>query len=114
MLYPLLHFCIIVALVCCTTEHFPFQPCTENLFFVLFHEFRVTLSPVLLEMIQSNHALVSPSDLNAILRKDAVYNAAGLAAFDLYDEVRGYFCVDIIIWTFLDVNCILFILFMVF
>lgn len=78
-------------------EHFLFQPCTENLFFVLFHEFRVTLSPVLLEMIQSNHALVSPSDLNAILRKDAVYNAAGLAAFDLYDEVRGCFCVDIII-----------------
>lgn len=64
------------------------RPCTENLFFVLFHEFRVTLSPVLLEMIQSNHALVSPSDLNAILRKDAVYNAAGLAAFDLYDEVN--------------------------
>lgn len=64
-----------------------FQPCTESLFLALFHEFRVTLSPVLLEMIQSNHALVSPSDLNAILRKDAVYNAVGLAAFDLYDEV---------------------------
>jgi len=40
-----------------------------------------------MEMIQSNHALVSPSDLNAILRKDAVYNAVGLAAFELYDEV---------------------------
>jgi hypothetical protein len=96
MLHPLLHLCIIVALACCATEHCLFQPCTENLFFVLFHEFRVTLSPVLLEMIQSNHALVSPSDLSAILRKDAVYNAAGLAAFDLYDEVRGYFLVNII------------------
>ncbi|PSN49429.1 Importin-11 [Blattella germanica] len=64
------------------------RPCTESLFLALFHEFRVTLSPVLLEMIQNNHALVSPSDLNAILRKDAVYNAVGLAAFDLYDEVN--------------------------
>ncbi|KDR15146.1 importin-11 [Zootermopsis nevadensis] len=64
------------------------RPCTESLFLALFHEFRVTLSPVLLEMIQNNHALVSPSDLSAILRKDAVYNAVGLAAFDLYDEVN--------------------------
>jgi hypothetical protein len=48
-------------------------------------------------MIQSNHALVPPSDLNAILRKDAVYNAVGLAAFDLYDEVRAYFSADNII-----------------
>ena len=71
------------------------QPCTESLFLALFHEFRVTLSPVLLEMIQSNHALVSPSDLNAILRKDAVYNAVGLAAFDLYDEVWPCFSVII-------------------
>lgn len=63
------------------------RPCTETVFLAMFHEFRETLAPVLLEMIQNNHALVSPSDLNAILRKDAVYNAVGLAAFDLYDEV---------------------------
>ncbi|GLH14983.1 Importin-11 [Gryllus bimaculatus] len=64
------------------------RPCTESLFLALFHEFRVTLVPVLLEMIQNNHALVPPEDLNAILRKDAVYNAVGLAAFDLYHEVN--------------------------
>jgi hypothetical protein len=73
------------------------QPCTESLFLALFHEFRATLSPVLLEMIHSNHALVSPSDLNAILRKDAVYNAVGLAAFDLYDEVCTYVSINTII-----------------
>lgn len=64
------------------------RPCTETLFLTLFHEFRVTLVPVLLEMIQNNYALVPPSDLNAILRKDAVYNAVGIAAFDLYHEVN--------------------------
>jgi hypothetical protein len=51
-------------------------------------------------MIQTNHALVSPSDLNAILRKDAVYNAVGLAAFDLYDEVGAYIYINIFIITF--------------
>lgn len=64
------------------------QPCMETVFVTLFHEFRETLAPVLLEMIQSTNCLVSPDDLNAILRKDAIYNAVGLAAFDLYDEVN--------------------------
>lgn len=30
---------------------------------------------------------ISPDDLPGILKKDAVYNAVGLAAFDLYDDV---------------------------
>ncbi|XP_049837055.1 importin-11 isoform X1 [Schistocerca gregaria] len=64
------------------------RPCTEALFLALFHEYRTILTPVLLDMIRNNHALVDPSDLNAILRKDAVYNAVGIAAFDLYDEVN--------------------------
>ncbi|KAL0270682.1 UNVERIFIED_CONTAM: hypothetical protein PYX00_008008 [Menopon gallinae] len=61
--------------------------CTYWLFVALFHEYREPLSPVLLELIQKNHHLVSPQDMDGILRKDAVYNAIGLAAFDLYDEV---------------------------
>ncbi|XP_063215721.1 importin-11-like isoform X2 [Bacillus rossius redtenbacheri] len=64
------------------------RPCTETVFVTLFHEFRATLSPVLLSMVQSSHSLVPPDDLTAILRKDAVYNAVGLAAFDFYDEVN--------------------------
>lgn len=66
---------------------FMFQPCTESLFLGLFHEFYSILSPLLLELIQQNHAPVDPFDLPAILSKDAVYNAVGLAAFDMYDEV---------------------------
>ena len=60
----------------------------------LFREFRLSLVPVLLDMIRSNETLVDPSDLGAILQKDAVYKAVGLAAFELYDEVMmtKYFC----------------------
>ncbi|XP_071449865.1 importin-11 [Hetaerina americana] len=63
------------------------RPCTQTLFVTIFHEYRDVLSPILLEMIRNNHDPVPPSDLEGILRKDAVYNAVGLAAFDLYDEV---------------------------
>ncbi|XP_017775673.1 PREDICTED: importin-11 [Nicrophorus vespilloides] len=63
------------------------RPSMETVFVTLFHEFRDTLAPVLLEMIRETHVIVSPEDLQGILRKDAVYNAVGLAAFDMYDEV---------------------------
>lgn len=63
------------------------QPCTESLFVGLFHDFRTTLTPLLLQLISQNHAPADPHNLPAILFKDAVYNAVGLAAFDLYDEV---------------------------
>lgn len=38
--------------------------------------------------MQRHHQPVDPNNLHAILVKDAVYNAVGLAAFDLYDEVK--------------------------
>lgn len=31
---------------------------------------------------------INPNDLPSILRKDAIYNAVGLTATDLFDEVR--------------------------
>lgn len=64
------------------------RPCTESLFVTVLHEFTSVLSPVLMGMLQSNHGPVAESDLNAILLKDAIYNAVGLAAFDLYDEIN--------------------------
>ena len=42
---------------------------------------------MLVEMVRSSAGPVSPQDLRALLHKDAVYNAVGLAAFDLYDEI---------------------------
>lgn len=63
------------------------RPCTETLFVVLFHEYRNALTPVLMEMVQSSHNPVDPSDFMGILQKDAVYNAVGLAAFELFDDI---------------------------
>ncbi|XP_044739459.1 importin-11 [Chrysoperla carnea] len=73
---------------CGESWKYSLRPSTETVFVTLFHEFRQTLAPVLLEMINASHGLVSPTDLPAILHKDAIYSAAGLAAFDLYDEIN--------------------------
>ncbi|XP_046626086.1 importin-11 [Neodiprion virginianus] len=64
------------------------RPCTESVFLAVFHQFRDVLASVLVELMQSHHQPVDPNNLHAILLKDAVYNAVGLAAFDLYDEVN--------------------------
>ncbi len=63
------------------------RPCCESAFLSVFHEFREDLTPVLVGILNDHSGSIPPGDLQAILRKDAVYNAVGLAAFDLYDEV---------------------------
>ena len=40
-----------------------------------------------MSLVRDNHAPVDPANLTAILKKDAIYNAVGLAAFDLYDDI---------------------------
>ncbi|KAF7386417.1 importin-11 isoform X1 [Vespula maculifrons] len=64
------------------------RACTQLVFLAIFHQFKDVLASVLVDLIQKHHQPVEPSDLHAILLKDAVYNAVGLAAFDLYDEVN--------------------------
>ncbi|XP_006081479.1 importin-11 isoform X2 [Myotis myotis] len=63
------------------------RPCTEVLFIDIFHEYNQTLTPVLLEMMQRLQGPTNVEDMNALLIKDAVYNAVGLAAFELFDSV---------------------------
>ncbi|XP_040436084.1 importin-11 isoform X1 [Falco naumanni] len=63
------------------------RPCTEVLFIDIFHEYNQTLTPVLLEMVQSLQGSTNMEDTNAVLIKDAVYNAVGLAAYELFDSV---------------------------
>ncbi|KAL0821295.1 hypothetical protein ABMA28_005894 [Loxostege sticticalis] len=63
------------------------RPCTEALFMELF-QFRNVLAPELVRLLASlQQSQIAPDDLPSILKKDAVYNAVGLAAFDLYDDV---------------------------
>ena len=61
----------------------------DTVFVTIFHEYREMLAPVILEMIGSTNVIVSPDDMPQILKKDAIYNATALCAFDLYDEVRN-------------------------
>ena len=42
---------------------------------------------MMVEMVHNTAGPVNSQDLRALLNKDAVYNAVGLAAFDLYDEI---------------------------
>ncbi|XP_048255112.1 importin-11-like [Haliotis rufescens] len=63
------------------------RPCTEVLFLTIFKEFRLSLTPILMEMVQSIHGPCDPDSLEAILKKDAIYNAVGLASYDLYDDI---------------------------
>ncbi|XP_043263596.1 importin-11 isoform X1 [Colletes gigas] len=64
------------------------RPCTVSVFLAFFHQFKEVCASVLVELMQRHHQPVDPNNLHAILLKDAVYNAVGLAAFDLYDEVN--------------------------
>ncbi|NXU08627.1 IPO11 protein, partial [Pardalotus punctatus] len=63
------------------------RPCTEVLFIDIFREYNQTLTPVLLEMVHSLQGSTNMENTNAILIKDAVYNAVGLAAYELFDSV---------------------------
>uniref|UniRef100_A0ABM5FTV4 Importin-11 isoform X2 n=1 Tax=Pogona vitticeps TaxID=103695 RepID=A0ABM5FTV4_9SAUR len=63
------------------------RPCTEVLFIDIFHEYNQTLTPVLLEMVHSLQVPTNMDDTQALLIKDAVYNAVGLAAYELFDSV---------------------------
>lgn len=69
------------------------QPCTEQFFLTLFNQFRDDMTLEMAKYIRSTqgHLLNDQSDLKSILAKDAIYNAAGLVSFNLYDEVRMQF-----------------------
>ena len=67
---------------------YTYRPCCESLFLALFHENKNTLTPILISYLKQcdiNSTLVP--DLQTILQKDAIYNAVGLAAFELFDEI---------------------------
>ena len=72
---------------CGDSWKYSWRPCCETVFLTLFHEYRELLSPLLVSLVRDNHTPVDPDNLTAILHKDAIYNAVGLAAFDLYDEI---------------------------
>ncbi|XP_041980606.1 importin-11 [Aricia agestis] len=62
------------------------RPCTEAVFVELFQSYRAALAPELLRLLRALPNAPA-HDLPSILHRDAIYNAVGLAASDLYDDV---------------------------
>lgn len=63
------------------------RSCTEVLYLSLLSEFRTTVTPLVTEMIKLVQGSPPSNDMTVLLQKDAVYNACGLASYDLFDEV---------------------------
>ncbi|NXD07011.1 IPO11 protein, partial [Nothocercus nigrocapillus] len=63
------------------------RPCTEVLFIDIFHEYNQTLTPVLLEMVHSLQGKCKPNFIVLFFFLPPVYNAVGLAAYELFDSV---------------------------
>lgn len=64
------------------------RACTEVLYLSLLSEFRGTVTPVVIQMIKFVQGSPPSDDMNVLLQKDAVYNACGLASYDLFDEIN--------------------------
>ncbi|CAL8143654.1 unnamed protein product [Orchesella dallaii] len=58
----------------------------ETLFVTLFKEFHKSVDVLLGLLNEFQAPLKDPQDLQTILAKDALYNAAGITAYELYDE----------------------------
>ncbi|NXV81651.1 IPO11 protein, partial [Atlantisia rogersi] len=63
------------------------RPCTEVLFIDIFHEYNQTLTPVLLEMVHSLQGKSFKKYRNSTMLISLLYNAVGLAAYELFDSV---------------------------
>ncbi|KAL9986951.1 hypothetical protein ACROYT_G001169 [Oculina patagonica] len=63
------------------------RACTEVLYLSLLSEFRSTVTPVVIEMIKLVQGSPPSDDMTVLLQKDAVYNACGLASYDLFDDI---------------------------
>ncbi|XP_041464920.1 importin-11-like [Lytechinus variegatus] len=66
---------------------FSLRPCTETLFITLFHANKPVFIPVLIQMVQKVQDACDTEDMQVLLQKEAVYNAIGQAAFELFDDV---------------------------
>ncbi|KAI9015058.1 armadillo-type protein [Gaertneriomyces semiglobifer] len=66
---------------------FSVRPCAEKLFMDLMQTNRTLLQPFIMTVLQSISPSSDPNDLAALLMRDAIYCAVGLAASDLYDFV---------------------------
>lgn len=74
---------------CGESWKYDLRPCTESFYLTLFTQYRPDMVVDLVRLIRKaqENTLHQGSDLNDIFLKDAIYKAAGLSSFNLFDEV---------------------------
>lgn len=75
---------------CGESWKYDLRPCTESFYLTLFSQYRSDMVVDLVKLIRKaqENALHPGSDINDIFLKDAIYKAAGLSSFNLFDEVN--------------------------
>lgn len=65
------------------------RPCTESFYLTLFSQYKPDMVTDLVKLITKaqENALHESSEMKDIFLKDAIYKAAGLSSFNLFDEV---------------------------
>lgn len=74
---------------CGESWKYDLRPCTESFYLTLFSQYRQDMVVELVKLIRKaqENTLHQSSDIKDIFLKDAIYKAAGLSAFNLFDEV---------------------------
>lgn len=75
---------------CGESWKYDLRPCTESFYLTLFSQYRPDMVLDLVKYIRKaqENTLHSGSEMKDIFLKDAIYKAAGLSAFNLFDEVE--------------------------
>lgn len=65
------------------------RPCTESFYLTLFSQYRPDMVVIIVKLIRKaqENTLHQGSEIKDIFLKDAIYKAAGLSSFNLFDEV---------------------------
>lgn len=77
---------------CGESWKYDLRPCTESFYLTLFSQYRPDMVVDLVKLIRKaqENTLHQGSDIKDIFLKDAIYKAAGLSSFNLFDEVSPY------------------------
>lgn len=75
---------------CGESWKYDLRPCTESFYLTLFSQYRPDMVVDLVKLIRKaqENPLHPASDIKDIFLKDAIYKAAGLSSFNLFDEVN--------------------------
>lgn len=81
---------------CGESWKYDLRPCTESFYLTLFSQYRPDMVVDLVKLIRKaqENTLHQGSEIKDIFLKDAIYKAAGLSSFNLFDEVTFERCLN--------------------